>query len=100
MQADEPQDPAERANWLPALMVVVTARRPTAAGGTYAHAADRDQLDDIYHKIDALETRKAELNVAIAAAEMNPPMPALHPNMAEVFKEKAAALAAGLEQDD
>ena len=32
----------------------------TTCGGTYAHAADRDQLDDIYHKIDALETRQAE----------------------------------------
>jgi Ca-activated chloride channel family protein len=32
----------------------------TTSGGTYAHAADRAQLDNIYHKIDALETRKAE----------------------------------------
>jgi Ca-activated chloride channel homolog len=32
----------------------------TTSGGTYAHAADREQLNDIYHKIDALETRKAE----------------------------------------
>jgi Ca-activated chloride channel homolog len=32
----------------------------TTSGGIYAHAADRDQLDDIYRKIDALETRKAE----------------------------------------
>jgi hypothetical protein len=30
---------------------------------------------------------------------MNPQMPALHPNMAEVFRQKATALAAGLEHD-
>jgi site-specific DNA recombinase len=47
-----------------------------------------------------LETRKAELTVVIAAAEMDPPMPALHPSMAEAFREKAAKLAAGLEHDD
>ena len=32
----------------------------TTSGGIYAHAADRNQLDEIYHQIDALETRKAE----------------------------------------
>jgi Ca-activated chloride channel homolog len=32
----------------------------TTSGGIYAHAADRNQLDEIYHKIDALETRTAE----------------------------------------
>jgi Ca-activated chloride channel homolog len=32
----------------------------TNSGGTYAHAADRKQLDEIYHKIDALETQQAE----------------------------------------
>ncbi len=30
------------------------------SGGIYAHAADRDQLEEIYRKIDALETRQAE----------------------------------------
>ena len=29
-------------------------------GGIYAHAADRNQLEEIYRKIDALETREAE----------------------------------------
>jgi hypothetical protein len=47
-----------------------------------------------------LDMRKAELTAAIAAAEMDPPMPALHPNRAEVFREKSATLAAGLEHDD
>jgi site-specific DNA recombinase len=47
-----------------------------------------------------LEMRKAELTAAIAAAEIDPPMPLLHPKMAEVFREKAATLAAGLEHDD
>jgi Ca-activated chloride channel homolog len=30
------------------------------SGGIYAHAGDRKQLEEIYHKIDALETRQAE----------------------------------------
>jgi site-specific DNA recombinase len=29
-----------------------------------------------------------------------PPLPALHPRMAEVYREKATALAAGLEHDE
>ena len=29
-------------------------------GGIYAHAADRGQLDEIYRKLDAIETQKAE----------------------------------------
>ncbi len=29
-------------------------------GGVYAHAADRHQLEDIYRKLDALETHKAQ----------------------------------------
>lgn len=29
-------------------------------GGTYAHAADRTQLDEIYRKLDAIESHKAE----------------------------------------
>lgn len=32
----------------------------TTSGGLYAHAEDRQQLEEIYRKIDALETRKAE----------------------------------------
>ena len=32
----------------------------TTSGGIYAHAEDRKQLEEIYRKIDALETRKAE----------------------------------------
>ena len=32
----------------------------TTSGGIYAHAEDRQQLEEIYRKIDALETRKAE----------------------------------------
>ena len=30
------------------------------SGGIYAHAGDRQQLEEIYRKIDALETRQAE----------------------------------------
>lgn len=32
----------------------------STSGGLYAHAADRDQLAEVYRKIDALETREAE----------------------------------------
>lgn len=46
-----------------------------------------------------LDERKAELTAAIAAMEVEPAMPALHPNMAEVFRQKATALAEGLEHD-
>ena len=32
----------------------------SATGGLYAHAADRAQLEEVYRRLDALETRKAE----------------------------------------
>jgi site-specific DNA recombinase len=47
-------------------------------------------------ELEVLETRKAALSAAIA----EPPVPALHPRMAEVFRQKAATLAAGLEHDE
>jgi hypothetical protein len=40
--------------------------------------------------------RKIELTALLA----EPPVPALHPQMAEVFRNKAATLADGLEYDD
>jgi site-specific DNA recombinase len=43
-----------------------------------------------------LEARKAALTIALA----EPPLPALHPHMAEVFRQKATTLAAGLEHDE
>jgi hypothetical protein len=43
----------------------------------------------------ALDARKALLTGMLA----EPPMPALHPRMAEVFRQKATALAAGLEDE-
>ena len=43
-----------------------------------------------------LDARKAALTTALA----QPPRPALHPQMAEVFHQKATTLAAGLEHDD
>ena len=43
-----------------------------------------------------LEARQAELKAILAAK----PLPALHPKMAEIYREKAAALAAGLEHDE
>ena len=47
-----------------------------------------------------LDERKAELTAAIAAAEVDPPPPALHPAMAEVFRQKTTMLAAALEHDE
>jgi site-specific DNA recombinase len=43
-----------------------------------------------------LDERKAELAAAIAAQEVEPAMPALHPNMASVFGQKVAVLAESL----
>jgi site-specific DNA recombinase len=42
-----------------------------------------------------LEERKVELTKALKV----PPLLALHPNMAEVFRQKATALQAGLEDE-
>ena len=41
-------------------------------------------------ELEALETRKATLTIASAET----PVPALHPQMAEVFRQKATTLAA------
>jgi site-specific DNA recombinase len=43
-----------------------------------------------------LEARKVALTTALA----EPPLPALHPHMAEVFRQKATTLAAALEHDE
>jgi hypothetical protein len=43
-----------------------------------------------------LDARKAALTIALA----EPPLPAMHPQMAEVFRQKATTLAAGLEHDE
>ncbi|MGH9254603.1 MAG: hypothetical protein ACRD3C_08540 [Vicinamibacterales bacterium] len=43
-----------------------------------------------------LDARRAALTTALA----EPPLPALHPRMAEVFRQKATTLAAGLEHDE
>ena len=45
---------------------------------------------------DALAFRKAFLMTVLAA----PTLPALHPRMADVFRQKTLTLAAGLEHDD
>ncbi len=51
-------------------------------------------------ELQQIEHRRAELTTAIAAGAIDPPKPALHPRMAEVFREKAEALAAALEHDE
>jgi len=47
-----------------------------------------------------LDERRAELEAAVAAGATNPPKPALHPQMAEVFRQKATTLAAALEHHE
>ncbi len=46
-----------------------------------------------------LDERRAELKATLASTETDPPLPALHPHMAEVFRQKTMQLAAALEQD-
>ena len=50
----------------------------------------------IQNELFTLEARKAALTTALAV----PQLPAMHPQMAEVFRQKAMALAAGLEHDE
>ena len=46
------------------------------------------------------EARRAELQAIVAAADAEPPLPALHPRMADVFRERTMQLAAALEDTD
>ena len=50
----------------------------------------------IKNELLTLEARKVELTIAMA----DPPLTALHPQMAQVFRQKATTLAAGLEHDE
>ena len=50
----------------------------------------------IRNELMTLEARKAELTIAL----IEPPLPALHPELPEVFRQKATTLAAGLEHDE
>ena len=50
----------------------------------------------IKDELDALEARKAALTSALAEA----PLPAMHPQMAQVFRQKATTLAAGFGEHD
>ncbi len=51
----DPQAAGEEALDIDALKSVAAT-----TGGHYAHAADRAQLEEIYHQLDALESRKAD----------------------------------------
>jgi site-specific DNA recombinase len=51
-------------------------------------------------EVRELEERRTELTAAIAAAEVDPPLPTLHPSMAEAFRERTEMLASALERDD
>lgn len=46
------------------------------------------------------EARRAELQAIVAAADAEPLLPALHPRMADVFRETTMQLAAALEHSD
>ena len=46
-----------------------------------------------------IEQRRKDLKAFIASADDDPPLPALHPYMAEVFRQKTTLLAAALEND-
>ena len=49
-------------------------------------------------KIGALEGRKGELTKLLANAEEPPPL--LHPNMAEIYRQRVTALYRGLQSED
>jgi hypothetical protein len=51
-------------------------------------------------ELRTLEQRRTELQVALANLEIEPALPALHPQMAEVFRQKTMQLAAALEDED
>jgi site-specific DNA recombinase len=50
-------------------------------------------------ELRSIEERRTELKALIASAETDPPLPALHPHMADVFRDKIMLLAAALEHD-
>lgn len=52
--------------------------------------------DAVKDEMTALHNRK----LALSAALVEPPAPAMHPNMADVFRRKTETLTAGLEHDD
>ena len=47
-------------------------------------------------ELASIEDRRAELEAIVASAETEPALPALHPRMAEVFRQKATQLASAL----
>jgi hypothetical protein len=49
-------------------------------------------------ELQRLDEQKAELKAALATSENDPPLPAFHPHMADVFRQKTATLTAALEQ--
>ena len=61
------------------------------------HSASRAYRSETWKaELVTLDERKAALTSALAEA----PLPALHPQMADVFRKKATMLAAGLEHDE
>jgi site-specific DNA recombinase len=49
--------------------------------------------------MEALQARKDTLQAQVSAVN-DPPPPAVHPNVAEVFRQKATTLAEGLEHEN
>ena len=51
-------------------------------------------------ELKSLDQRRTDLKAMLAAAAKEPPLPALHTHMAEVFRHKTMQLAAALEHED
>ena len=51
-------------------------------------------------ELSAIERRRNELKALLEAGKSVPPLPALHPHMATVFRERVEQLAAALHQED
>ena len=56
--------------------------------------------DEWKAELRQIEQRRTELEATIAAGATDPPKPALHPQMAAVFRQKATTLAAALGHDE
>ena len=50
-------------------------------------------------ELGRIESRRGELKAALTLSATEPPLPAFHPQMAEVFRQKTEQLAAALESE-
>ena len=106
-------DPGQFAMFCKGFTLAVTERRrdhlAEMAGARRELAAVERRLQEILKALGegyrseawkaelvTLDVRRAALTISLA----DPPVPAMHPQMAEVFRQKATTLAAGLEHDE